>query len=64
MLVVPGDQSITKLFGFPGFEALIRVMVSHINKSKDEHAKPHVTYEEFRTEIETEMDSISNSTPE
>ncbi|GAH97328.1 unnamed protein product [marine sediment metagenome] len=60
---LPGDANVTKLFGFPGFEALIRVMVSHINKSKDEHAKPHVTYEEFRTEIEAKMVDINNETP-
>lgn len=60
---LPGDQEVAKIFGFPGFEALIRVTVSHINKSKDEHAKPHVTYEEFRAEIEAQMVDINNKTP-
>lgn len=61
---LPGDPKISKLFGFPGFEALIRVVLNHINGSRSDHAKPHITYEEFRAEIEAESTNITNSTPE
>lgn len=55
---LPGDQSITKLFGFPGFEALIRITLKYINELRDEQGKPPITYEEFRTEIETQKSEL------
>jgi len=61
---VPGDQNVAKLFGFPGFEAFIRVTMKYVNQLRQEQGNPALTYEEFRAEIETEMESISNSTPE
>ena len=47
----PGDQNITKLFGFPGFEALIRVTMKYVNELREEQGNPLLTYEEFRAEL-------------
>lgn len=58
----PGDINVTKLFGFPGFEAFIKVTMKYVNILRVEQGMPALTYEEFRAEIETEMESISNST--
>ena len=59
----PGDQNITKLFGFPGFEALIRVTMKYVNLLRVEQGSPALTYEEFRAEIEAKMVDITNGTP-
>lgn len=61
---IPGDQNITKLFGFPGFEAFIRVTMKYVNQLREEQGNPLLTYEEFRAEIETELERILNLTPE
>lgn len=60
---LPGDQNITRLFGFPGFEAFIRVTMKYVNQLREEQGNPLLTYEEFRAEIETKMNNISNGTP-
>jgi len=60
---IPGDQNITKLFGFPGFEALIRVTMKYVNLLRDNQGDPVLTYEEFRAEIEAKMNDITNGTP-
>ena len=64
MSETPGDQSVTKLFGFPGFEAFIRVTLKYVNLLRIDQGDPELTYEEFRAEIETEMENISNSSSE
>lgn len=63
MFDLPGDINITRLFGFPGFEAFIRVTLKYVNQLRQEQGNPLLTYEEFRDEIEAESESISNSTP-
>lgn len=63
MLELPGDQEITKLFGFPGFEALIRVTMKYVNQLREEQGNPLLTYEEFRGEIEAKAEDIKNGTP-
>ncbi len=60
---IPGDQSITKLFGFPGFEAFIRVTMKYVNELRDEQGNPLLTYEQFRGEIEDKSVDIINGTP-
>ena len=60
---VLGDQNITRLFGFPGFEALIRVTMKYVNLLRVEQGSPALTYEEFRTEIEAKAADITNGTP-
>lgn len=60
---LPGDQEITKLFGFPGFEALIRVTMKYVNQLREEQGNPPLTYEEFRGEIEATAAGITNGTP-
>ncbi|MBA7607167.1 hypothetical protein ES703_14325 [subsurface metagenome] len=59
---LPGDPEITKLFGFPGFEALIRVTMKYVNELRLEQGNPALTYEEFRAEIEAKMTEINNGT--
>ncbi|MCK4268622.1 MAG: hypothetical protein KAX16_07300 [Actinomycetia bacterium] len=63
MTEVPGDQEITKLFGFPGFEAFIRVTMKYVNELREEQGNPLLTYEEFRAEIEAKAVDIINGTP-
>jgi len=63
MIEVPGDQEITKLFGFPGFEAMIRVTMKYVNILRVEQGSPALTYEEFRAEIEAKAADIINGTP-
>lgn len=58
MLSLLGDPNIAKLFGFPGFEAFIRVTLKYVNLLLLEQGMPELTYEEFRTEIETEAQNI------
>lgn len=53
-----GDPAITKLFGFPGFEAFIRVTMKYVNILRVEQGIPELTYEEYRDEIIAEMESI------
>lgn len=60
---IPGDQEVAKLFGFPGFEALIRVQLKYVNLLRVEQGSPALTYEEFRAEIEAKMGDITNGTP-
>lgn len=62
-MTLPGDESITKLFGFPGFEALIRVTMKYVNQLRQEQGSPVLTYEEFRAEIEAKAVDITNGTP-
>lgn len=57
-----GDLEITKLFGFPGFEAFIRVTLKYVNLLRVEQGSPVLTYEEFRTEIEVQAEEITNPT--
>ncbi len=59
----PGDPNVTKLFGFPGFEALIRVTMKYVNELRQEQGNPTLTYEEFRGEIEAKKNEITNGTP-
>ena len=63
MSELPGDPEVTKLFGFPGFEAVIRVTMKYVNLLRVEQGSPALTYEEFRAEIEAEMVEITNGTP-
>lgn len=58
MSELPGDPFVAKLFGFPGFEAFIRVTLKYVNQLRLEQGNPELTYEEFRTEIETKAQSI------
>lgn len=60
---LPGDPNVTKLFGFPGFEALIRVDLKYINILRANQGMPELTYEEFLAEIEAKMVDITNGTP-
>lgn len=60
MLDLPGDPEITKLFGFPGFEALIRVILKYVNQLRQEQGNPELSYEEFRAEIEVEAQNIGS----
>ncbi len=60
---LPGDRNITRLFGFPGFEALIRVTMKYVNELRQEQGNPALTYEEFRGEIEAKSVDITNGTP-
>lgn len=57
---LPGDQNITKLFGFPGLEAFIRVTMKYVNLLRVEQGMPELTYEEYRDEIQTEADKIQS----
>lgn len=58
-----GDPEVTKIFGFPGFEALIRVTMKYVNLLRVEQGSPALTYEEFRAEIEAKMVDITNGVP-
>jgi len=60
---LPGDQEVAKLFGFPGFEAMIRVTMKYVNILRANQGMPDLTYEEFRAEIEAKMVEITNGTP-
>lgn len=60
---LPGDESVTKLFGFPGFEAFIRVTMKYVNLLRVNQGDPELTYEQFRAEIEAKMVDIDNGTP-
>ncbi len=60
MLQLPGDLQVSRLFGFPGFEAFIRVTMKYINELRQEQGNPLLTYEEYRDEIIAEMDSIGD----
>ena len=59
---INGDPKIKNLFGFPGFEAMIRVNLKYVNILRVEQGMPALTYEEYRTEIETEAANIINPT--
>lgn len=63
MSETPGDPKVTKLFGFPGFEALMRVGLKYINQARDAHNQPAISYEDFRAEIEAKVVDITNGTP-
>lgn len=58
----PGDPAIAQLFGFPGFEALMRVTRTHVNNLRQEQGMPQLTWEEFLAEVITEMQDITNGT--
>lgn len=58
MSALPGDPEIAKLFGFPGFEAFIRVNMKYVNQLRQEQGNPLLTYEEYRDEIIAEMENI------
>lgn len=60
---INGDPEIKKLFGFPGFEAVIRVVLKYVNILRVEQGMPALTYEEYRTEIEAQAEEIQNPTP-
>lgn len=60
MALLPGDPAAARLFGFPGFEALIKVTMKYVNILRAEQGMPELTYEEFRTEIETEAQNIGS----
>lgn len=64
MIELPGDREIAKLFGFPGFEAFIRVTLKYVNVLRSEQGMPELTYEEFRTEIEVAAQTIMDNMPE
>lgn len=49
---LPGDQEMTKFFGFPGFEAFVRVTLKYVNLLRVEQGMGELTYEEFRLELE------------
>ncbi|MBA7632075.1 hypothetical protein ES703_39617 [subsurface metagenome] len=55
---LPGDPRVTTLFGFPGFEAFIRVMLKYVNELRQEQGNPELTYDQFIDEIIASMDSI------
>lgn len=57
------DQEILKLFGPEGLEAIIRVNLKYVNILRVEQGMPELTYEEYRAEIETEINSIQNPNP-
>lgn len=63
MTEIPGDQNVTKLFGFPGHEAFIRVTLKYVNLLRVNQGMPELTYEEFRAEIEAKMNDITNGIP-
>ena len=63
MLETIGDPGVRSLFGFPGFEALIRVTMKYVNLLRDEQGSPVLTYEQFRAEIEAKAVDITNGTP-
>lgn len=56
------DPKVLCFFGPQGFEALVKVTLKNINKLLVEQEKPELTYEQFRDEIETELESIVKST--
>lgn len=60
---LPGDPEVTKIFGFPGLEAIIRVTMKYVNILLVNQGMPELTYEQFRAEIETKMVDINNGTP-
>ncbi len=62
MTEMPGDPHIAKLFGFPGFEALIRVTMKYVNLLREEQGDPVLTYEQWRLEIEEKMREIQDET--
>ncbi len=53
-----GDSEIARLFGFPGFEAFIRVTMKYVNQLRQAQGDPLLTYEEYRDEIIAKMESI------
>jgi len=57
---IPGDQRITKLFGFPGFESFIKVTVAQINILRVKAGLAEITYDEFITEISGKSEEITN----
>jgi len=61
MTEIPGDCEITKLFGFPGFEAVLRVMLKYVNILRTEQGMPELTYEQWRLEIEEKATEIVNN---
>lgn len=60
MVKPPGDLRVAKLFGFPGFEAFIRITMKYVNELRTEQGNPLLTYDEYRDEIEVEMIRINN----
>lgn len=57
---LPGDPEMTKLFGFPGFEAFIRVTLKYVNELRQEQGNPLLTYEEYRDEIIAQIGQIGS----
>lgn len=55
---VPGDSRITRLFGFPGFEAFIRVTLKYVNQLRVEQGNPELSFDEYVDEIIASMESI------
>ena len=55
---LPGDPRITTLFGFPGFEALIRVNLKYVNQLRQEQGNLALTYDEFVDELIAAKDAI------
>ncbi|MBA7625531.1 hypothetical protein ES703_32962 [subsurface metagenome] len=55
-----GDLLVARIFGFPGFEAFIRVTLKYVNQLRQEQGNPPLTYEEYRDEIIAEMESIGS----
>lgn len=57
---LPGDPKIKELFGFPGFEALMRVTATNLNILRQEQGMPALTWAEFLDEVITVMHNITN----
>jgi len=60
MLGTPGDPEMKKLFGFPGHEAALRVVLKYVNILRDEQGMPALTWEQWRLEIEIKKQEIIN----
>lgn len=58
MFKLPGDPAVSKMFGFPGFEATLRVLLKYVNLLRNEQGMPELTYEQWRLEIEEKMQEI------
>jgi len=56
--ILPGDPLIPRLFGFPGFEAMLKIVVEELNILRNEQGMPIITYEQMRLKIEEKTDEI------
>ena len=54
-----GEEQITKYFGLRGFKCMLHLLMDEINGQRDEHAKPHMTWEEILVKMDNHMSTYA-----